>query len=222
MPRTVIALLVLSACLACLARAADLEGWRFVPSGDTTADRAGTWSFGADGTVRCSGEPTGYLISPAEYEQFELSLQWRWPDDAKGGNSGVLVSTIPGLDGSGPWPLSFEVQLAQGRAGDIYALGLTTGFKTARPVWKPMGIPVIRVERAEHSPDPEKPAGQWNTLRLRFAGGILVVFVNGVEVNRLTEVKPTRGKIALQSEGAPLAFRNVRVTSPPPLPGQRQ
>ena len=72
------------------------------------------WSI-KDGVLRCTGQPAGYLITKRnDFENYVLTLQWRWP--GKGGNNGVLVHvTTPGeLD---VWPKCFEVQLQSGDRG---------------------------------------------------------------------------------------------------------
>ncbi|MGF1448512.1 MAG: DUF1080 domain-containing protein [Opitutales bacterium] len=195
-----------------------LDGWRFLGEGQQALNFDEAWRLRADGVLVCSGSPKGYLVSPREFSEFTLELEWRWPEDVTSGNSGVLVSAIPSMAGFDVWPNSFEVQLAYGHAGEIYTLGRVTTFRTESPVWKPMGIPVVHVETADPNASVEKSAGEWNHLRLDFRGATLIVFVNGVEVNRLTGVRPTRGKVALQSEGAALEFRNLRIETAEPVP----
>ena len=76
------------------------------------------WSV-KDGVLRCTGTPTGYLITKeSNFENFKLSLDWRWP--GKGGNNGVLVHvTKPGE--LGVWPKS--LRSATSRAGPRVSCG---------------------------------------------------------------------------------------------------
>ncbi|MGF1483564.1 MAG: DUF1080 domain-containing protein [Opitutales bacterium] len=204
---------------ACLVHATDelpleagLVGWRFLGKAQTELSLPETWQLQDDGRLTCTGEPTGFLVSPREYENFVLELQWRWPEGTTAGNSGVLVSTIPAMEGFEIWPNSIEIQLAFGNAGEIYTLGRRTSFRTEGKVWKPMGIPVVHVDtHASAGTSFEKPAGQWNALKLIFVEGVLSVHINGVEVNRLMDVRPSRGKVALQSEGGAIEFREIRL-----------
>ncbi len=188
----------------------NLSGWKFLGKQQAELNFGATWKLREDGILACKGTPTGYLVSPQEHTDFVFEMEWRWPADVTSGNSGVLVSAIPSMAGFEVWPNSFEVQLALGNAGEIYVLGSTTTFRTENKVWKPMGIPVVHVDVEASETPAEKPAGEWNRLKLDFRQGTLVVFVNGVEVNRLTDVRPNRGKVALQSEGARLEFRDLR------------
>ena len=57
----------------------------------------------------------------------------------------------------------------------------------------------------------ENPIGQWNDYEIIVDGGDVVLLVNGEEVNRATNVQEIPGKICLQSEGAEIQFRNVRL-----------
>ena len=64
----------------------------------------------------------------------------------------------------------------------------------------------------------EKPIGEWNALRIRCSAGEVVVEINGVEVQRGADLTVDVGSIALQSEGAPIEFRKIRVA---PIVGPR-
>jgi hypothetical protein len=55
----------------------------------------------------------------------------------------------------------------------------------------------------------EKPAGEWNRYDIRVEGDSVSIYVNDVLQNVATNTNYTEGYIALQSEGAPLQFRNV-------------
>lgn len=64
--------------------------------------------------------------------------------------------------------------------------------------------------------DIEKPIGEWNRVECLAVGDRIVVKLNGVLVNSCRDVKPRRGRIQLQSEGAEIFFRRVDLT---PVPG---
>ena len=57
----------------------------------------------------------------------------------------------------------------------------------------------------------EKTGGEWNTYEIICSGDTVTLFVNGVQQNRVTKVSVTEGFIALQSEGAPIEFRNIKL-----------
>ena len=116
------------------------------------------------------------------------------------GNSGVLLRTI-GEDMV--WPNSMEAQLHSENAGDIWNIG---DF--------PMKVAADRTNgrhtRKEHATN-EKPLGEWNRYRIVVDGGRLELWVNGLLQNVATDCKVVPGWIALQSEGAFIEFRNIRL-----------
>ena len=57
----------------------------------------------------------------------------------------------------------------------------------------------------------EKPVGEWNRLEITCKSATIRVKVNGDLVNEATNCSVTRGAICLQSEGAPIEFRNIRI-----------
>src|SRR5262245_55862782 len=87
----------------------NLEGWTPVIGREGTKPED-IWSV-ADGgilVVRGKGKPSGYLRHHRDdFENYTLTLQWRFPAGTPGGNSGVLVhTTTPGA--LGVWPRSME------------------------------------------------------------------------------------------------------------------
>jgi hypothetical protein len=165
------------------------------------------WSV-KDGVLRCTGTPAGYLFTKNnDYENYVLTAEWRWPD--KGGNNGVLVHvTKPGA--LGVWPKCFEVQLASGEAGDFWVIGTTLEIEN----------PTGRIEDRRHknlTDNSEKPLGEWNKMEIMCRGDDITVKVNGDLVNHATKLSQSRGAIALQSEGTPIEFREIKLT---PLKGK--
>ena len=61
-------------------------------------------------------------------------------------------------------------------------------------------------------PTNELPLGGWNRYRITLFGGELTLEVNGVVQNTASWCDEVPGKICLQSEGAFIQFRNVRLT----------
>ena len=204
----------------------DLAGWTPVVKAGETPD-AGTWTV-ADGVMRCTGKPAGYIRTEGSYQNYKLTLEWRWsgpdlPADNQGRprmrNSGVLVHI------SGPdtvWPKSIEAQLMQTNAGDIYDIG-NVGFAELTAVREKAvaaaGADTEAIKRAQAqrkvarvTGSSEKPVGEWNTYEITCSGDTVTLRVNGVEQNRATKLGAAAGHIALQSEGAAIEFRNVKLT----------
>lgn len=185
----------------------DLSGWTYELSNPDTK-MEDVWSV-EGGILHCKGTPTGDLRTKADYENYILTLEWRWPPGTKGGNSGVLVhtSTPNVLKG---WPKSIEVQLQTGQAGDLWIIG--TKFHVENQKTRRQGRRHLNL-----TDDSEKPLGQWNQLEIMCKSDEIIVKVNGELVNHATYCSVTRGAIGLQSEGAPIEFRNIVLT---PLPAQ--
>jgi hypothetical protein len=55
----------------------------------------------------------------------------------------------------------------------------------------------------------ENPPGEWNRYVITMNGGDLTLEVNGLVQNRARWCAAVGGKICLQSEGAPIEFRNI-------------
>jgi hypothetical protein len=172
----------------------DLTGWSaFAKAGDASK----TWTI-SDGILRCSGSPEGYLKTDKTYQNFILQWDWRWPE--KAGDSGVFVRAS-GPDGI--WPKSLEAQLAPGQVGDLFAM---SGFPIFNDKIKGTHAPRI-------APESEKPAGEWNHAQLAMTGNKAELTINGTVQNTITGMPMMPGFIALQSEGAPIEFRNVQIAS---------
>ena len=121
MKRNLAALLILGICcfLSCgeretkLFNGKNLDGWAFhlAPDSDVPA----TDVFGVkDGVITISGQPFGYMITEESYDDYKLHLEWRWPGEPS--NSGIFLHAEP-IDAV--WPRCAEVNLMNGRAGDM-------------------------------------------------------------------------------------------------------
>ena len=52
---------------------------------------------------------------------------------------------------------------------------------------------------------------QWNHYYVRAVKGVVRLWVNGVEVSGGEGISPAAGYLCLESEGAPIEFRNLRL-----------
>lgn len=181
----------------------DLDGWTHVLA-DENVKMEDVWKVRPGGILWCRGKPKGYLRTKREdFKDYELTLEWRWPKGTKGGNNGVLVhTTTPGaLD---IWPKSVEIQLNVGHAGDIWVIGTTLEIPN----------PEGRIKGRRHinlSDDDEKPLAEWNQMRIVCDGDELTIYVNDKKVNYARKLSVTEGAIALQSEGAEIEYRNIKL-----------
>ena len=158
-----------------------------------------------DGVLVCKGTPKGYIYTVHDYADFVLRLQWRWPPGGRPGKGGVLLRTTGEHK---IWPKSLEAQI---NVGDFWGLG---GFRLKGPddrsksLEHPQFGKLTNVKKAEHV---ERPAGQWNDYEITARGDVVVLSINGKEVNRATGCETAPGKILLTSEGNEIHFRNIRL-----------
>lgn len=169
-----------------------LTGWTAVAKGTNTT---AIW-FATNGVIQCLGKPYGYLRTLQAYRDYQLHVEWRWPDGP--GNSGVFVQLNPPDQ---VWPYCYEAQLLAGNAGEVRLNGGST-IK---------GLPPGTKSVPRRQPSSEKPAGEWNSYDITCCGDAISVRVNGVLQNEVTGTAVQSGCIGLQAEGALVEFRNLTV-----------
>jgi endoglucanase len=151
------------------------------------------------GTIRLSGK-LGYLRTERSYTDYKLDLEWRWSEEAS--NSGIFLRIQPG---EGPFPEGFECQLQAGNAGDLFELGRAK-------VTHIDGAPGYPNQTIKLLPSNEKAVGKWNRAEIVCRGDVIDIYINGEHQNHVTGTSRYEGYVALQSEGAPVEFRNVKIT----------
>lgn len=176
----------------------DLTGWVCVLDSDSSTPAGDVFSV-RDGIIHIAGEPFGYMRTAAQYGDYRLHVEWRWPQEAA--NSGIFQRLQPD---DKVWPDAIECQLMAGRAGDLVLLG---GAKAAGI--EPVGKFPIKARKSDAAC--EKAAGEWNEAEIVCEGDRMTVYINGVLQNECAGTN-TKGYIALQSEGGPVEFRNVYLT----------
>ena len=187
-----------------------LDGWTFIVKPDKDgkkADPKDTWSV-KGGVIRCTGKPNGCMVTTKEYGDYVLKVKWRFPADGKGGNSCVLLH----VQDEKYWPTSIEAQLLTGRAGDLL---LTNPPDAKLDVDEARQNPKVERHffRMETKEAVEKKLGEWNEMEITCKGGDITLVVNGVKVNEGKNGNLKAGRIALQSEGAEIHFKDVVIKS---------
>src|ERR1044072_3352531 len=180
-----------------------------------------TWSV-RDGLIHCTGHPTGALRTARQYENFILEAEWRHLSD--GGNSGGLIWGTPSAGPGVPFLRGIEVQVLDhgyatqyekqtGKKPDWFT---THGdvFPIHGATMKPFGR--HNGERSFPSEERSKRSPEWNHYRVVCSNGVLRLHVNGKEVSGGEECNYRKGYLALESEGAPVEFRNIRIKELPP------
>jgi hypothetical protein len=185
-----------------------------------------TWSW-KDGVWHCTGKPVGVTRSQKQYTNFELVAQWKHLQS--GGNSGIFIWTAESaLKDLKPGALpqrGIEVQiLDHGYAekyekeygkksdwfttnGDVFSVG-SAKIKPFPPV-APGGA------RSFPRKNLSKGVGEWNHYYVRAINGEVRLWVNGEEVSGGQNCEPRTGYLCLESEGAPVEFKDIRIRELP-------
>ncbi|HUQ91777.1 MAG TPA: DUF1080 domain-containing protein [Bryobacteraceae bacterium] len=191
----------------------DLTGWVNV---NTDPD---TWKV-KDGELVCSGHPIGVMRSDRQYENFILHIEWKHME--AGGNSGVFVWSTARPNPKSRLPDGVEVQMLEldwpnlHKRGDVtpplaYVHGElfgVNGLKTLPD--NPRG------ERSMSIENRCKGRGEWNTYDVVAVDGVIKLAVNGKFVNGVRGATQKKGYLCLESEGAEIHFRNIKIMELPP------
>ncbi|MDO4575873.1 MAG: DUF1080 domain-containing protein [Planctomycetia bacterium] len=216
MRRLLFALILWSGTVSAFAE----EGWIDVLQGKTLADFSDFWlddggkkeaTFRLEnGVMSLTGTPRGWLAIPGEYRNVSMKLECRFPDPNRFTNSGMLFR----ITGRGPTflPPCVELQLQKERMGDLFSFH---GFKMACPkerftyhVKHVTAGDCCQVDHTRNCQLPDKPEN-WNQVEITLFEDWMIVRVNGQVVNWAYGIDNVPGKIAFQSEGGPMDFRNV-------------
>ncbi|MDD6211447.1 MAG: DUF1080 domain-containing protein [Bacteroidales bacterium] len=187
----------------------DLTGWNYFVEGNDE-DKANEVYTVKDGVIRIAGQPFGCMYTDQAYSDYDLHVEWRYPEtaglDEKLINSGIFLHVQPAHK---LWPNAIECQLFTGHAGDFVLLGGSelAEFTVPEGETRPEYPVVPKIKESN-----EKPYGEWNSADIRCEGDQITVTINGTLQNKGTKPTYTSGAIGLQSEGAPIEFRNVRLT----------
>jgi hypothetical protein len=175
-----------------------------------------SWSI-IDSSLVCLGSSKekggGDLISDGEYENFELSWEWKLEEAS---NSGLLYHVVEDPKFKSPSETGPEYQLID-----------DTGYPEKLEGWQLTGA-----DYAMKAPGPNKklkPTGQWNSSKIIYNQGHVEHWLNGNKILEFEAGSPEwnkhrsdskwkdypdygkakRGKIALQNYGKKVYFRNI-------------
>jgi len=219
----------------------DGEGWRVLTLADfvNVNGDADTW-IERDGVIAGTGKPIGGARSVQTFTNFELVVEWRHLEHA--GNSGLFLwcpeSAFTELK-PGQLPRSgIEVQVLdlgyeenwlrdKGKRsdwftshGDVFPVGGSTMRPFTPKITYGSGGDAFTVgsekgTRCFPRQRLVKKAGEWNHYYVRAVNGEVRLWVNGEEVAGGTACVPASGYLALEAEGAPVEFRNLRLRELP-------
>jgi hypothetical protein len=185
-----------------------------------------TWTWTGD-AVKCTGKPVGVIRTKKPLTNFELVAEWKHLES--GGNSGIFVWA--------PEDAFKDLQPGQLPRGGIEVQILDHGFTEKwekqsgkKADWFTTNGDVFYVGTSRIKPFPpispdgsrsfphkhlSRGAGQWNHYYIRAINGEVRLWVNGEEVSGGNEANPRTGHLCLESEGAPIQFKNLRVRELP-------
>ena len=153
-----------------------LNGWSIV--GDAN------WEV-VDGVIQAN-KGTGFLVTPAPYTNFQITLDFWVTDDA---NSGVFIRCEdPKNIGAAN---AYEVNIFDKRPDQSFRTGGIVD------VAKPASVVMT--------------GGKWNSFDITARGTKLTVVLNGMKMVDVDDAKHARGPIALQYGAGTVKFRNVRI-----------
>ena len=166
----------------------------------------------------CNGLPIGVIRSEKKYENFILHIEWRHME--AGGNSGTFVWS-KAEPGANRLPDGVEVQMLE---LDWVNLNMRNGEKPpiAYVHGELFGVGGVKIvpdnPRGERSKSIENRClgkGQWNVYEVVCVDGTIKLSVNGKFVNGISQSSQKSGYICLESEGAEIHFRNIKIIELP-------
>lgn len=177
-----------------------------------------TWKKNKDLLI-CKGLPIGVMRSEKQYENFILQVEWKHIE--AGGNSGVFVWSDARPDEKSRLPGGVEVQMLEldwvnqnvrdGTTppiayvhGELFGVG---GVQTVPD--NPRGT------RSKSIENRCKGKGEWNSYTVVCVDGVIKLSVNGKFVNGISKSTAKKGYLCLESEGAEIHFRNLKIIELP-------
>jgi hypothetical protein len=167
----------------------------------------------------CKGKPIGVMRSEKQYENFILEIEWKHME--AGGNSGVFVWSDARPDEKSRLPGGVEVQMLE---LDWVNLNLRDGVKPPiayvhGELFGVGGVETVpdnpRGTRSKSVENRCKGKGEWNSYMVVCVDGVIKLSVNGKFVNGVSKSTARKGYLCLESEGAEIQFRNLRVIELP-------
>lgn len=167
----------------------------------------------------CTGKPIGVMRSEKQYENFILQVEWRHME--AGGNSGVFVWSDAKPDEESRLPGGVEVQMLElDWVNQNVRDGVTPPIAYVHgELFGVGGVETIpdnpRGTRSKSVENRCKGKGEWNSYTVVCVDGVIKLSVNGKFVNGISKSTAKKGYLCLESEGAEIHFRNLRITALP-------
>jgi hypothetical protein len=188
--------------------------------------------------LHISGEVYGGLTTLASFKNYHLSLQVKWgekkwaPRLTAKRDSGLLFH-CKGDHGAfwKVWKACQELQIQESDFGDYIPLaGPSAMVKGDVPLkgqklkYNPKGKLIVAKGYTDAFIEPDYPNGEWNTVELFALNDMATFVVNGKVVMVIEQSKDGQGNVLdsgqlqLQSEGAELFYKDIKIRSIKSLP----
>lgn len=189
--------------------------------------------------IRISGEGWGAISTQKEYENYHFQLKFKWGSltwgqkKNKKKDSGLLYHSVGpyGAD-YGAWMRSQEFQIEEGNCGEYW--GVAGGMEDIPAiqnsdsdyVYNPAGKVYTfsanspNGRHCRKAADAENPSGEWNTLDLYchgdtsvhvINGKVMMVLYNSRQMENGHAIPLIKGKLQIQSEGAEVFYKDVKI-----------
>lgn len=180
--------------------------------------KAETWTKKGEDLV-CFGQPIGVIRSEKRYKNFMMHIEWKHME--AGGNSGTFVWSDANADEENRLPNGVEVQMLEldwvklnTRDGKVPPIAYVHG-----ELFGVGGVETVpdnpRGKRSKSIENRCKPKGEWNVYDVVCVDGTIKLSVNGKFVNGISQSSKREGYICLESEGAEIHFKNMRIVELP-------
>ena len=191
----------------------NLSGWHIDVPGLDTNKKLNIPFIVRNGMLVSLGTPAGHLITDKQYQNYRLTVSYRFP--GKPGNCGVLVHASTPRALYDMFPRSIEVQMEHHNAGDFWCIleDITVAEMEKRrgpkANWGTSGNKQRRIVNL--TDNSEKPLGQWNTMVVECLNNSIKVWVNSHLVNYGYNATTNKGQIAIQAEGSEVEFKEIKI-----------
>lgn len=168
-----------------------------------------------NGVLTVTGTPFGWLGTKNDYRNFVISFEFRLLDPEGETNSGFLVR----MGEQKPTtfvPHCVEIGIYNKETGTIFGFhDFHVKGDDSRMVYYKDHEFCGNCDEVDLIRDPIKNLGEWNKMTISCCGSVVIVELNGIPVNWGVMAEDYAGKVAFQSEGAAIEFRNAFLTEMP-------
>ncbi len=168
-----------------------------------------------DGVLSIAGTPFGWLGTKNDYHNFVVETEFRLLNPEGETNSGFLVR----MGEQKPTtflPHCVEIGIYEKETGTLFGFhDFRIMGEESRMVYYKDHEDAGNCDQIDLIRDPVTDLGEWNRMKITCLANVVAVELNGIPVNWGIMAEDYAGKIAFQSEGAKIEFRNAYLTVMP-------